>query len=55
MRVKLFVSCAWPDVEHKKIGVHRPHGDMLPGNSFPQICVVSVNSIVEIAVYHKST
>jgi len=25
----------------KKRGVHRPHGYMVPGNSFPQICVVS--------------
>jgi len=24
------------------------HENMLPGNSFPQICVVSVNTIVEI-------
>jgi hypothetical protein len=33
----------------KKRGVHRPHGVMMPGNSFPQICVVSVNRIVEKA------
>jgi hypothetical protein len=32
----------------EKRGVHRPHGDMVPGNSFPQICVVSVYRIVEI-------
>jgi hypothetical protein len=31
----------------QKIGVPRHHGNMLPGNSFPQICVVSVNRIVE--------
>ena len=24
-----------------------PHGNMLPENSFPQICVVSVNEFVE--------
>jgi hypothetical protein len=27
----------------EKIGVPRVHGNMIPGNSFPQICVVSVN------------
>jgi hypothetical protein len=42
-------------LKNKKRGVHRPHGDMLPGNSFPQICVVSVNRIVENAESHKST
>jgi hypothetical protein len=31
----------------KKRGVPRHHENMLPGNSFPQICVVSVNSIVD--------
>jgi hypothetical protein len=30
----------------EKRGVHRLHGYMLPGNSFPQICVVS-ESIME--------
>jgi hypothetical protein len=30
----------------KKRGVPRPHEDMPPGNSFPQICVVSVHKIV---------
>jgi hypothetical protein len=34
--------------ENQKIGVPRLHGNMLPGNSFPQICVVSVHDIVEI-------
>jgi hypothetical protein len=34
-------------LQTKKIGVHRLHGNMLPENSFPQICVVSVNIIVE--------
>jgi hypothetical protein len=33
-------------VEQKR-GVPRLHGNMLPGNSFPQICVVSVDMIVE--------
>jgi len=31
----------------KKRGVPRLHESMQPGNSFPQICVVSVNKIVE--------
>jgi hypothetical protein len=31
----------------KKRGVPWHHGNMLPGNSFPQICVVSVNRIVD--------
>jgi hypothetical protein len=31
----------------EKIGVPRLHENMLPGNSFPQICVVSVNQNVE--------
>ena len=35
--------------KNKKRGVPRHHGNMLPGNSFPQICVVSVNRIVENA------
>jgi hypothetical protein len=47
MRVDLFV-CGNPQKE--KRGVPRHHGNMLPGNSFPQICVVSVNSIVEITI-----
>jgi hypothetical protein len=34
-------------VKIKKRGVPRHHGNMLPGNSFPQICVVSVHSIVD--------
>ena len=34
-------------VKIKKRGVPRRHENMLPGNSFPQICVVSVNSIVD--------
>ncbi len=42
-------------VEDKKIGVPRLHEFMQPGNSFPQICVVSVNSIVENAFIRKST
>jgi hypothetical protein len=32
----------------EKRGVPRLHENMLPGNSFPQICVVSINKIVEI-------
>ena len=32
----------------KKRGVPRLHENMPPGNSFPQICVVSVNKIVVI-------
>jgi hypothetical protein len=39
----------------KKRGVPRHHGNMLPGNSFPQICVVSVNIIVENSRSHKGT
>jgi hypothetical protein len=31
----------------EKRGVPRHHGNMLPGNSFPQICVVSGNIFVE--------
>ena len=31
----------------EKRGVPRHHGNMPPGNSFPQICVVSRNKIVE--------
>jgi hypothetical protein len=34
-------------VKNKKRGVPRHHENMLPGNSFPQICVVYVNSIVD--------
>jgi hypothetical protein len=30
----------------EKRGVPRHHENMLPGNSFPQICVVSVNNSV---------
>ena len=33
--------------QEEKRGVPRPMGNMLPGNSFPQICVVSVNHSVE--------
>jgi hypothetical protein len=33
--------------KNQKRGVPRHHGNMLPGNSFPQICVVSVHSIVD--------
>ena len=29
--------------------------NMLPGNSFPQICVVSVNESVENRILDKST
>jgi hypothetical protein len=32
----------------EKRGVPTHHGNMLPGNSFPQICVVSGNYVVEI-------
>ena len=42
-------------VKIKKRGVPRRHENMLPGNSFPQICVVSVNRMVENAIWHKST
>jgi hypothetical protein len=31
--------------EIKKRGVPRLHGNMLPGNSFPQICVVSIHML----------
>jgi hypothetical protein len=31
----------------EKRGVPRNHENMLPGNSFPQICVVSGNKYVE--------
>jgi hypothetical protein len=33
--------------EKEKRGVPRRHGNMPPGNSFPQICVVSVHRMVE--------
>jgi hypothetical protein len=33
--------------KNEKRGVPRHHGNMLPGNSFPQICVVSAHRIVE--------
>jgi hypothetical protein len=36
--------------EEEKRGVPRHHGNMLPGNSFPQICVVSVHRIEDIAL-----
>ena len=36
-------------VADQKIGVLRLHGYMPPRNSFPQICVVSVNIIVDDA------
>jgi hypothetical protein len=32
--------------KNKKRGVPRHHVEMLPGNSFPQICVVSGNKSV---------
>jgi hypothetical protein len=35
----------------KKRGVPRHHRIMLPGNSFPQICVVSVKEYVENRYY----
>jgi hypothetical protein len=38
-------------VANEKRGVPRPHGNMLPGNSFPQICVVSGKHHVEILKY----
>jgi hypothetical protein len=34
-------------VKKQKIGVPRHHGNMPPGNSFPQICVVSGSRIVD--------
>jgi hypothetical protein len=39
----------------EKIGVPRLHGIMLPGNSFPQICVVSGNIMWKSINMHKST
>jgi hypothetical protein len=36
----------WSAIE-EKIGVPRHHENMPPGNSFPQICVVSGNRMVE--------
>jgi hypothetical protein len=43
------------DANAKKRGVPRLHGNMLPGNSFPQICVVSGAIIWESSNGHKST
>jgi hypothetical protein len=34
-------------LKSEKRGVLTHHGNMLPENSFPQICVVSINKIVE--------
>jgi hypothetical protein len=45
-RRKLICSFAECGKEEKR-GVPRHHGNMPPGNSFPQICVVSMNSIVD--------
>jgi hypothetical protein len=39
----------------EKRGVPRLHENMLPGNSFPQICVVSVAIMCKFAHRHKST
>jgi hypothetical protein len=39
----------------KKRGVPRLHENMLPGNSFPQICVVSETIMWISARLHKST
>jgi hypothetical protein len=39
----------------KKRGVPRLHENMLPGNSFPQICVVSGTIMWKSARVHKST
>jgi hypothetical protein len=41
-------------VEEKR-GVPTPHENMLPGNSFPQICIVSGNIMWISAQIHKST
>jgi hypothetical protein len=36
--------CSLVEIHKKeKRGVPRPHGNMLPWNSFPQICVVSIH------------
>jgi hypothetical protein len=34
-------------VRIEKRGVHRLHENMLPGNSFPQICVVSESIMID--------
>jgi hypothetical protein len=39
----------------QKRGVPRLHGNMLPGNSFPQICVVSRSIMWILRERHKST
>jgi hypothetical protein len=39
----------------EKRGVPRLHGNMLPGNSFPQICVVSMSIMWTSRERHKST
>jgi hypothetical protein len=39
----------------KKRGVPRLHGNMPPGNSFPQICVVSGNIMWISRQIHKIT
>jgi hypothetical protein len=41
--------------EFEKRGVPRLHVNMLPANSFPQICVVSVPIMCKFAHWHKST
>ena len=42
-------------VKDEKRGVPRLHGNMLPGNSFPQICVVSTCIMWIYGKLHKST
>jgi hypothetical protein len=42
-------------VRDEKRGVPRLHGNMLPGNSFPQICVVSGTIMSTWEQMHKST
>jgi len=40
-------ECRGSQQDRKKGGVARNHENMAPGNSFPQICVVSEDSIVD--------
>ena len=40
---------------NKKRGVPRHHENMRPGNSFPQICVVSEDIFIKLQTWYKST